>query len=117
MDKWQAYRRAPQWLHTFVGGLSNRYHWTVAIDHGGRFAIGRQAGHTAYIDRMSGSRYCAAEYWLIEKGSGYTWGFNLGASRQVWEGRLTKAARAELDRLLKEADRIPPTNIDEAREA
>lgn len=69
----------------------------------GRFVIGRKKGHTEYVDRVSGSGYCATLFALVDldnlKSDG---GFNFSKGFKEWEGgRWTKARQAEADAALR----------------
>ena len=89
----------PDWLQKYAIGLQGGYRYIVYLD-GIKFAIIKEPGHTAYIDRCSGSKYYATQYTLIEKGTSY-WNHK---HKTVWEGRINSHVKVSLVSLLADYD-------------
>lgn len=89
----------PDWLKLFSGGIQGGHNYKVYKD-GTKYAVVVRPGHTSYVDRMSGNRYCPTMYVLIEKDKDY-W---QNIKKEVHEGRLTKEAAIKIQKVLEEAE-------------
>jgi hypothetical protein len=89
---------APYWWN---GGTTCHQHSTIAwIGHEGRFVLLKHSGHSEYVDRVSGTQYCATEYALFDMEQ-------VGESKSVWSkpdlavakwtGRWTKARQQRME--------------------
>ncbi len=90
----------PDWLKETVLGLSSAWRFKVFLE-GKKFAVIVCPGHTEYLDRGSGNKYCPTEYVLVEKGKNYwhhCW-------YRVHEGRMSKDHRCRLEDLLAIAEK------------
>ena len=86
----------PEWLCETVAGLVGCSKWRVFLE-GKKYAIIVRAGHSSYLNRGSGTQYFHTEYVLVEKWKNY-WH---GTFDPVHKGRMNKAKRAELEKLLE----------------
>lgn len=86
----------PEWLCETVAGLVGNSKWRVFLE-GKKYAIIVRAGHSSYLNRGSGTQYFPTEYVMVQKGANYWHGiFDV-----VHKGRMNKAKRADLEKLLE----------------
>ena len=79
------------------------------VSNCGRFLIMKHGGHTTYVDRMSGSSYCASYYELYdleEEFEASMFKQNGNSLLKKWEGRWLKAYWEEVESITKKIPEI-----------
>jgi N-acetylmuramoyl-L-alanine amidase CwlA len=84
-------------INDFAGGTTHE-HLTTIVTTSRNYAVFRIAGHHYWSGNFCPWRYAGTEYVLIRKGEH-------GAARgRRWNGRLTKAVRAEIEKALRDVE-------------
>lgn len=90
----------PDWLRECVSGMQGHSRWRVVVE-GRKYAVIVCPGHSAYLNRGSGTVYAPTECCLVEKGKNFWHGTFI----RVHKGRITNEVKARMAEILKQAEK------------
>ena len=85
-------------IKAYAGGLTCYKQYSMLF-RGEVFSILRHRSHSEYIDRSVGSETCEACVVIVKNGAGFSGKYG---AREILTGRLNKAKKAVLQKLLVE---------------
>jgi len=96
LDRWN---NSPEWFKKCYEGISERFGYSIFAESK-NWAIVKKEGGTAYLNRMSGTKYFPTEYCLVCK----TNAGRATGQEVVFEGRLRKGDREKITQRLADSE-------------